>query len=255
MKPVHIFLFCLFVALKLSAQHTTEFGVDPTKLDKNWLFRQDSSLLKASEFNTSTLKNSDSIPRPRLSDIKLFAGTKFNEPLFKSEVLNLKIPAFAPEFDYSINTYSFIRLNSNSWITTARINSNYLGLGGLSSAGAQYNWRINDFTLYSGGATFSKFNIFNNFSNNLSLNSNLRFELSDRFFFNVFGNYTTPSPSQMNLFLSTYDSMYPQKNFGGSFEFKVTDKWGIVTGAEREFDPFKGKWVTKPFIMPIFYSK
>lgn len=247
MKTGHFFLLSLFFVFELSAQNTAELGSDVMKLDKKWIFSQDSSI--------SPMPMSDSVPRPRLADLKFNTGYDLEKPLFKSDIFNLKVPKFIPNFDYSINTYSFIPINSNSWITTSRINSNYLGLGGLSSAGAQYNWRINDFMLYSGGAAFSKFNIFNNFSNNLSLNSNLRFELSDRFFFNVFGNYTTPSPSQMNLFLSTYDSMYPQKNFGGSFEFKVTDKWGIVTGAEREFDPFKGKWVTKPFIMPIFYSK
>lgn len=247
MKTGHILLLSLFFVFELSAQSTAEFGSDVMKLDKKWIFSQDSSI--------SPMPVSDSLPRPRLADLKFNTGYDLEKPLFKSDIFNLKVPKFIPNFDYSINTYSFIPINSNSWITTSRINSNYLGLGGLSSAGAQYNWKVNDFIFYSGGATFSKFNIFNNFSNNLSLNSNLRFELSDRFFFNVFGNYTTPSPSQMNLFLSTYDSMYPQKNFGGSFEFKVTDKWGIVTGAEREFDPFKGKWVTKPFIMPIFYSK
>jgi len=245
MKPVHTFLLSLFIVFELSAQNAAEFGHDVMKLDKKWIFSQDSSISPVS----------DSLPRPRLADLKFNTGLNYDKPLFKSDAFNLQVPKFVPNFDYSINTYSLIRINSNSWITTARINSNYLGLGGLSSAGAQYNWKVNDFMFYSGGATFSKFNIFNNFSNNLSLNSNLRFELSDRVFLNVFGNYTTPSPSQMNLFLSTYDSMYPQKNFGGSFEFKVTNKWGIVTGAEREFDPFKGKWVTKPFIMPIFYTK
>jgi hypothetical protein len=247
MKTGHFFLLSLFFVFELSAQNTAEFGYDVMKLDKKWIFSQDSSI--------SPMPMSDSVPRPRLADLKFNTGLNFDKPLFKSEIINLKVPKFVPNFDYSVNTYSLIPINSNSWITTSRINSNYIGMGGLSSAGAQYNWRINDFMFYSGGAAFSKFNIYNNFSNNLSLNSNLRFELSDRFFFNVFGNYTTPSEPQMNLFLSTYDSMFPQKNFGGSFEFKVTDKWGIVTGAEREFDPFKGKWVTKPFIMPIFYSK
>ena len=247
MKPVQILLFTLFVVFELSAQSTAEFGSDVMKLDKKWIFSQDSSI--------SPMPMSDSIPRPRLADLKFDTGLNLRKPLLKSDAFNLQVPKFTRDFDYSVNTYSLIPINSKSWITTARINSNYLGLGGLSSAGAQYNWKVNDFLFYSGGATFSKFNIFNNFSNNLSLNSNLRFELSDRFFFNVFGNYTTSSQPQMNLFLSTYDSMYPQKNFGGSFEFKVTDKWGVVTGAEREFDPFKGKWVTKPFIMPVFYSK
>jgi len=247
MKPVHTFLLSLFIVFELSAQNTAEFGYDVMKLDKKWIFSQDSAI--------SPMPMSDSIPRPRLADLKLNTGLNYDKPLFKSEILNLKVPKFIPDFDYSVNTYSLIPLNSNSWITTSRINSNYIGMGGLSSAGAQYNWRINDFMFYSGGVALSKYNIYNSFENNLNLNSSLRFELSDRFFFNVFGNYSTPGNKSTDLFRSINSSMFPQNNFGGSFEFKVTDKWGIVTGAEREFDPFKGKWVTKPFIMPIFYTK
>jgi hypothetical protein len=49
--------------------------------------------------------------------------------------------------------------------------------------------------------------------------------------------------------------MYPQTSYGGSVEFKVTDSWGVMTGMEREFDPFRGKWVNRPFIFPVFYGK
>ena len=157
MKTGHILLLSLFFVFELTAQNTAEFGSDLMKLDKKWIFSQDSSI--------SPMPMSDSVPRPQLADLKFNTGLNYNKPLFKSEILNLKVPKFISDFDYSVNTYSLIPLNSNSWITTARINSNYLGLGGLSSAGAQYNWKVNDFMLYSGGATFSKFNIFNNFSN------------------------------------------------------------------------------------------
>lgn len=255
MKTGHFILLSLFFIFALSAQNKTELDLNLMKLDRNWIFKQDSSLLRPSPLNESKPQISNSIPRLRFSDIRLSATSNFNEPLFRSDVLTLKMPKFIPDFDYTRNTYSVIPLNDNMWITTARINSNYIGLGGLSSAGAQYNWRINDFVTYSGGVTFSKFNIYNNFDNNLNLNSNLRFELSDRFFFNAFGNLSTPASKNTALFRSLNYSMFPQNNFGGSFEFKVTDKWGVATGAEREFDPFKGKWVTRPFIMPVFYSK
>lgn len=247
MKPGLTLLFSVFFLFQLQAQNTAEVGYDVMKFDKKWVFNQDST--------TVHLPMSDSVPRPLLGDLKLNTGLSFNEPPFRSSIINLKVPKFTRNFDYSVNTYSLIPLNSISWITTARINSNYIGMGGLSSAGAQYNWLISDVVTYSGGATFSKYNIYNSFENNLNLNSQLRFQLSDRFFFNVFGNYSTSGNKNTDLFRSLNSSMFPQNNYGGSFEFKVTDKWGIMSGVEREFDPFRGKWVTKPFIVPVFYSK
>jgi hypothetical protein len=242
-----VFSICLlFLAIHVQGQSSSETISETMLLDKKWLLNRDS--------NVVTFQQPSGIIKPSLSNISLSnigQNMSFSTPAFA----NIKVPKFQRDFDYTRNTYSVIPLNDNMWITTARINSNYIGLGGLSSAGAQYNWRINDFVTYSGGVTFSKFNIYNNFDNNLNLNSNLRFELSDRFFFNAFGNLSTPASKNTALFRSLNYSMFPQNNFGGSFEFKVTDKWGVATGAEREFDPFKGKWVTRPFIMPVFYSK
>lgn len=242
-----VFSICLLVlAIHVQSQSSSETISETMLLDKKWLLNRDS--------NVVTFQQSSGIIKPSFSNISLSSigqNTPFSTPAFA----HIKVPKFQRDFDYTRNTYSVIPLNDNMWITTARINSNYIGLGGLSSAGVQYNWRINDIVTYSGGVTFSKFNIYNNFDNNLNLNSNLRFELSDRFFFNAFGNLSTPASKNTALFRSLNYSMFPQNNFGGSFEFKVTDKWGVATGAEREFDPFKGKWVTRPFIMPVFYSK
>jgi hypothetical protein len=83
----------------------------------------------------------------------------------------------------------------------------------------------------------------------------MRFELSDRVFFNAFGSYAPQAGLNPNILRSLNHSMFSQSSYGGAFEFKITDKWGIMTGAEREFDAFKGKWVTRPLIMPVFYSK
>jgi len=246
MKARLTLALCLFIALALHAQNNPEIGSNPLALDKKWIFSQDSF--------PSSIRVSDSIPRPTLADIKLSTGIDFSKPMFKSDIINLKVPRFAPVYDYSANIYSITPINSRSWISTARINSNYIGLGGLSSAGMQYNLHINDFMTYSGGVTLSKFNIYNNFNNNINLNSNFRFQIFDRIFINVFGNYSSPGNQDTKLFRSLDSSMFPQTNYGGSFDFKVTDKWGIITGAEREFDPFRGKWVTRPFILPVFYG-
>jgi len=186
-------------------------GSNPLALEKKWIFSQDSF--------PSRIRVSDSIPRPTLADIKLSTGIDFSKPLFKSDIINLKVPRFAPVYDYSANIYSITPINSRSWISTARINSNYIGLGGLSNAGMQYNLHINDFMTYSGGVTLSKFNIYNNFNNNINLNSNFRFQISDRIFINVFGNYSSSGDQDTKLFRSLDSSMFPQTNYGGFVRF------------------------------------
>jgi hypothetical protein len=34
----------------------------------------------------------------------------------------------------------------------------------------------------------------------------------------------------------------------------MNENWGLMVGAENEFDVVTRKWITKPFIMPLFYK-
>lgn len=237
--------FCV-LTLSLISQNSSDSLSGSMNFDKNWIYLQDTTF-----HSLRGLNRINDMPFSLKMTENAFLNSKFNN----SVPIKLNIPTFQPKFDYTINTYSTIALNEKMWINTARINNNYIGLGGLSSAGAIFNYRINDNITFSGGATFSKFNIYNNFSNNLNLNSNMRFELTNRFFVNVFGSYSPLTSGNGSIFQSMNSSMYPQTHYGGSFEFKVTDKWGVMTGVERVFDTFKGKWVTNPFVMPVFYAK
>lgn len=150
------------------------------------------------------------------------------------------------------NLYHQYFINSRSWINTLRTSTGYIGIGGIIKAGASYNLKIGNFGIITGGIYAAKFNIYNNFYNNAGVNGNFKLLLSDRFSMNIFGQYT---PQTSNSMIQLLSPMYPQSYYGGSFEFKVTDKWGIITGAQREFDVFSRKWIMHPFILPIFYSK
>jgi len=98
MKARLTLALCLFIALALHAQNNPEIGSNPLALDKKWIFSQDSF--------PSSIRVSDSIPRPTLADIKLSTGIDFSKPMFKSDIINLKVPRFAPVYDYSANIYS-----------------------------------------------------------------------------------------------------------------------------------------------------
>ena len=159
---------------------------------------------------------------------------------------------FSPALNLEGNLYKQIYFNSRNWINTTRIQEEFIGLGGMNLYGANYNWKIGDFMIVSPGIYASKYNIYNNFRNDVGVNGKIQFVFSDHISMNLFGQYSVYG--QKNSVIPLMTSMFPQTNFGGSFEFKVNDKWGIMVGTDREFDFRLKKWILKPFIMPLFYK-
>ena len=148
-------------------------------------------------------------------------------------------------------TNQFI-FNDVSSISTAHIQSNFIGLGGLNLIQANYHLNIDNRVIFSPGIYAAKFNIYNDFLNDAGLNGNIKILLSNRININLFGQY---SIRENTISISPFISpLYPHSNFGGALEFKVNDNWGIQMGAENEYDVFLRKWVTRPFIMPVFYK-
>lgn len=243
MKQIIYCLMVLFPALLFSQNDKGLFD-GALKLDKQWLMKSDSM----------RFEKNDSLRLPPFdAQYKLSTFPLVNEPkLLKPIVLpDYRKVTPGPEFNYNINHYGLIPLNENMSILTARTTDHYYGLGGVATASASYNYRITDYLTFTGGAAFSKVNIYNNFSNELTLNTNLRMKVADWLYINTFGSYTPTMKPDITRSLN--NSMYPNSNYGGAFEFKLTDKIGVMTGIEREFDPFRGKWVNRPFIMPVFY--
>lgn len=243
MKQLIYCLMILFPALLFSQNEKTTFdGV--LKPDMQWLMKNDSIRYR--------INDSLQLP-PMEAQFKLSTFPLRNEPalLKLKELPDYRRVTPEPAFNYNINHYGIIPLNENMSILTARTTDHYYGLGGVATASASYNYRITDYLTFTGGAAFSKVNIYNNFSNELTLNSNLRLKVADWLYVNAFGSYTPTMKPDITRSLN--NSMYPNSNYGGAFEFKLTDKIGVMTGIEREFDPFRGKWINRPFIMPVFY--
>jgi len=170
-----------------------------------------------------------------------------NTPILSLPVYNTNHLAL----DLKTNMYNEFPLNNTSWISTARTSTDLIGVGGIYKVSANYNQKIGEFGILTGGIYAAKFNIYNNFYNNAGVNGNFKLILNDRMSMNVFGQYTPMTNTSMMQLMSPF---YPQSCYGGSIEFKVNEKWGVVTGAEREFDVISRKWLTRPFIMPIFYK-
>lgn len=195
------------------------------------------------QFQTPPLLKMGEFYRMKLSDISL------QTPTFNIPALSFR---YTPQINLTDNLYNQYAVNDWSWINTSRTANNYYGLGGVYLVGANYNMKLGNFGILTGGVFASKYNIYNNFGSSAGLNGNLKIRLTDRISINTFGQYSTGGAK--NGIPPYLSAMYPNSFYGGSFEFKVTDKWGIITGAEQEFDVFSRKWVTRPFIMPVFYG-
>ncbi len=159
---------------------------------------------------------------------------------------------YVPKLNLTDNLYNQYPINNENWINTSRTLSNYYGLGGMTILSGSYSTKIGNFGVVTGGIYASKYNIYNNFVNNMGVNGNMKFILNDRISINAFGQYPI-NENKTGMFPYLF-TMYPNTYYGGSLEFKVTDKWGLNVGAEREFDVFTRKWVTNTFIVPVFYS-
>lgn len=162
-----------------------------------------------------------------------------------------------PAYDYhpvqnpDLNLYNQYRLNDFSWIDAYRNKVGYVCLGGITTIGADVNGRLGSSLIFSTGLYTSRFNLNTDQYTAAGLKGGFKLKISDRISMNVNGQYNF---NHYNLAMPQMSSMYPQSSYGGSFEFKVTEKWGVVVGAEREFDVMKHKWVTVPYILPVFYS-
>ena len=240
MKKSFVILI-LGISFSTFAQTQSEISIDTLKLDR---FHMEFNPVFSNQFQlqTPTLQNMNLTYKMSLNDIA-HQMPKLNFP----QSLNL----YTPNINTTDNLYNQIKIDNQSWIITSRTSTNYYGLGGLSMASANYNLKINESIVLSAGLYGSKYNLYTNFYNNAGVNGNFKFRLSDRISVNLYGQYSG-QPNTRLLPLMT--SLYPQSYYGGSFEFKVTDKWGIITGANQEFDVLSRKWVTRPFILPIFYS-
>jgi len=233
-----LLLFCTTIAFAQTAIEN-----DSTK----HTLRKEASIDKT-EIQTDPFQKSENLKSSNL-DLTLPSA-------YESKTPTITLPPLTynhfPLFDPNTNLQNQYAINNRSWISTSLTSTNYYGLGGVYMIGASMNRKLGNFGILTGGVYASKYNYYNTFSNSAGINGNFKIMLSDRISLNAFGQYSLSGAK--NGIPPSGSTLYPTSFYGGSLEFKVTNKWGIVTGAEREFDVFSRKWVTRPFIMPIFFG-
>jgi len=157
---------------------------------------------------------------------------------------------FSNDYDYS----GYRGISDRSWMNTRSTHTTYLGLGSSTEISASLSYRLSDNIIVSGGPYISKYMVNHEVYNDIGANAAMQFIVSDKVKFHVFGQYSGFANKH------GYDSknrwgMFPQTSYGGAFEYKITNKFGMMGGMNRELNPMTGKWKNVPFLVPVFYGK
>ncbi|MDR2125330.1 MAG: hypothetical protein LBP63_00695 [Prevotellaceae bacterium] len=156
------------------------------------------------------------------------------------------------EIDYLLS--SKIRLNIFGMYSIDR-NKNLFSHGMYGKRpqtyyGSSINFAITDNFYIKTGFYGTNYSVRGTARNDFGFNGDIGLWLTDRVKIAGMGQY-----SLRNSYgeMSQGMGMYPQTYYGGYFEFKVTEKFGVRGGALRQFDIRKGKWVTVPYFEFVSY--
>jgi len=240
------FLLIVIVLIPIScfAQKTTQENDDSLHLKKQ--------LFLLSNPNSSDQSGDGMFLNRDRAEFNHTSNFKISESNYLPLLSLYQQDRFTGKFLLDMNMTNHFVINDLTGITTTHVQSNFIGLGGLNLVQGQYDFSLGEFGVLSAGIYAAKFNIYNDFLNDGGVTGAFKIKLSDRLNINLFGQYSiTGSKIAISPFISP---LYPHSDFGGSMEFKVNDNWGLIMGAENEYDVFLRKWVTRPFIMPVFYK-
>lgn len=216
---------------------------------------------------------------PRLSDRNIFDDEtpaksvyqlNASERVNKLDSLKIKMNVYVPEF-YQGPVYNYLSdskfpfandyrysgywsVSDRSGLTTRSTHETYPGLGSSTQIGAVYSYMLSDNIIISGGPYAAKYMVNHTIYNDMGVNAALKFNISDRVGFRIFGQYSGFA-NKHGFNSENRWGMFPQSSFGGAFEYKITDKFGVMGGMNRELNPMTGKWRNVPFLVPVFYGK
>lgn len=112
------------------------------------------------------------------------------------------------------------------------------------------DYKMTDWLSISGGTYFNRMDLYSQHITDYGLNSRMNLQVNDRLNFKLHGAYSLRG-KQM---LMNQNSLYPENSYGGAVEYRISDKFGLGAGVDRYLNPFTGKWVTQPYVYPIFYN-
>lgn len=204
----------------------------------------DSNSNSSSEYRVD---NSSDVQEEAL-DMHLFVRKFYQGPMHEY----LSNPVGNPFAD-DYKSYGHFKITGRDWISTTSSNTTYPTLGSLNLINVNYNYQFSDRMRGTVGTYGGRYFYQMNPNYDFGVNGSLRFELTDNLSVITFGQYS--ARGNMNKVGGDNGWMFPQTNYGGVAEFKITDGFGIQSGVMRELNPMTGRWKTIPIFAPVFFRK
>ena len=190
----------------------------------------------------------------------LSPSVEANKPLMltfplRYETPKYEIPAHNLNLDHiSYLPYRVYALGDNTLLYMSHTNDFMSGMATVNNINAGLriqpteNWHIN----ISNSAY--KYRDFTGIYNDYTINASSYISLSDNFGINVFGSYSTQAVNNTISGAMPYSPFAPYSYYGGSVEFRVTDKFGIEAGMIRQFNTWTRRWENMYYMAPKFYK-
>jgi hypothetical protein len=252
--PVIIFLLAASAAA-YSQTETPKDSFPPLKKESLKLNERRDNYLQFNSSDAEQSKTRESLYYPATND-----NTKDKSPQLNFPPLDVYLgpPLESNTFTaYPFaNDYSFrsgYAISNGMWLSSSSSYSTYPLIGATRDVGINFNWRPIDWLAVSAGPYGAKYNLFGATYNDVGVSGAVKFILTDRIRLNGYGQYS--ANGNRNGVAGPLMNMYPQTYYGGTIEVKITRNFGVEGGVIRELNPFSGKWVNRPYIAPVFYTK
>lgn len=173
---------------------------------------------------------------------------KYEAPKYENRNHNLHLDKI------SFLSYPHYSLGENAALYMSRTDDLLPGVAAMNNINAGLvihpteNWYIN----ISNSAY--KYRDFTGIYNDYTINASSYVSLSDNLGINVYGSYSTQAMNNTVRGAMPYSPFAPYSYYGGSIEFKITDKFGIEAGMLRQFNTWTRRWKNMYYVKPKFYK-
>lgn len=235
----------LFVVLSLSAQ--TDIDTSAVRL----LPAHDTTNFG----NSLEIKLRQDIVRPEFSeDWAIKISNPFHYERNQSSYINPMIP-FDTEFMKNVyHDYSNYPVGNDGVFYMNNLYDIMPGMSSMNSISAGFkiqpteNWYINL------GSSAYQYRDFSGIYNDFTIDASSYISISDNLGLNLYGRYSVNGRNNADAGSVMNSPFAPSSFYGGSIEFRITDKFGIEAGVLREYNVWRRRWENVYFAAPKFYK-
>lgn len=200
---------------------------------------------------TPSLNNYKALEMPSAGRLSKLDGQLRALPEWNMSVKPLRV---APVYDFRMNPFSrdwsasgVITTFDDLYLTGSGSRISLPALGNMESGSLALTGVYDDRLSLTAGVTGMKYHMGRDAWNDYGIFGRANYRISDRLSVSAFSQY---------YFDQRYHSVgamgYMQgARYGGTFDMKLSDKFGLNLGAQRYYDPYTHRWHTLPIVAPV----